>query len=719
MTDVQHLTHVSAERLHQFFRPHSIALVGATDNSRWSLYTFENLRNIGFSGPVYLVNPNRAVVHGERAYQALRNLPEPVDLAFVMVSTPRVLPIVKEAASLGTRHFVVLTAGFSEMGAEGARLERELLNFAHEHELVILGPNGNGFINVTSRITPYGLPIALPLNAGPVGVVLQSGALTSAVLAFAQAHGIGLSLLVAMGNESMISVTDVVDYLLEDESTRCIALFLESIRQPAELQRVAQKARKRGKAIVALKIGRSEASSRTAFAHTGALVGNNEINDAALRQLGIIRVSCLEDLLTTAGLVGYSAPLTGRRMGVVTPSGGACDILSDLAEEVGLVLPAFAPQTVERLQAILPPFSTCHNPLDVTGYIVVDGTIQQRALEVVVNDPNIDFVLNLATTESGRDPTPEALALLLLQYDNLNRIIRSAPRPVVLVSNTCTDLSRTVKAVVERTGLYFCAGMEHGMRALGRFLWWSDFIHAPARTMPEEALPSLMGVSMRAEDCMGNWSEVRARALLEQAGIPIVPSRLVTSPEEAAQVARDLGLPVALKIQSAALPHKSDVGGIALNLSTEQDVRQEFSAMMKRVQSSHPEAEIEGILVSPMRPAGVELLVGIVRDPLWGPILTLGLGGIWTEVFKDTAVRILPVQHDEIETMLGELRGAALLQGARGQMRIDLSALSEIIHRISTLAFALGPRLSVLEINPLLVNASRIEALDVLISWQE
>lgn len=706
---------VSVEQLHRLFRPRSIALVGATDNSRWSIYTFENLKNFGFSGPIYLVNPNREIVHGERAYKTLSDLPEPVDLAFVMVATPRVLAIVQEAARLGTTNFVVLTSGFSEMGEEGARLERELLALARGHGLTLLGPNGNGFINVTDQVTPYGLPVAPPLKAGPVGVVLQSGALASAVLAFAQGHAIGLSLLVAMGNETMISVTDVVDYLLEDNSTRSIALFLESIRYPDELRRVAEKARARRKTIVALKVGRSEASSRAALAHTGALVGNDAINDAALRQLGIIRVSSLEDLLTTAGLAGYTEPLPGRRMGVVTPSGGACDIIADLAEEGGLEIPEFAPETIQQLQTVLPPFSTCHNPLDVTGYVVVDGTIQQRSLAVVANDPGIDFVLNLTATESGREPTPEMLALTLPLYDNLTHIIRTSPRPVVLVSNTCMDLSRTARAVVERTGLHFMAGMEHGLRALGRFLWWSEYIQAAPGKAAAEPLPPIAHDQIFA----GNWSEVQARALLEKAGIPTVPARLATTADEAVQAARELGLPAALKIQSAALLHKSDVGGVALNLASEEAVRAEFTAMLARVRTRQPGAEIEGMLVSPMRQAGIELLVGIVRDDLWGPVLTVGLGGIWTEILKDIAVRVLPVQREEIATMLDELRGAVLLHGARGQEGVNMQALSEVIYRISTLALALGPSLSALEINPLLVKGERIEALDVLVSWQE
>ncbi len=706
---------VSTEQLRRFFRPRSIALLGATDNSRWSLYTYQNLKTYQFPGAIYLVNPNRAIVHGEQAYRTLHDLPEVVDLAFVMVSTARVLPILHEAAELGTKHFVILTSGFSEMGEEGARLEQEILAFARSHGLTLLGPNGNGFVNVIDQITPYGLPITPPLKPGPVGVVLQSGALASAVLTYAQGHGIGLSLMVAMGNETMISVTDVVDYLLEEESTRAVALFLESIRHPAELRRVAEKACVLRKTIVALKIGSSAASSRTALAHTGALVGNNAVNDAALRQLGIIRVSSLEDLLSTAGLAAYTEPLPGPRMGVVTPSGGACDIISDLAEEVGLQLPDFAPETVEQLQQILPPFSTCHNPLDVTGYVVVDSSIQQRSLEVVVNDPNFDFVLNLTATEGGREPTPELLATMLPAYDNLNRIIRTAPRPVLLTSNTCMDLSPMAKLVVERTGLHWTPGMEHGMRAIGRFYWWSEFIRSAPGKTEMEATPAISP----AQPFRGNWSEVQARSLLEQAGIPTVPARLATTAEEAAEAARELGVPVVLKIQSPDLPHKSDIGGVALNLTSEEAVQEEFTSMLARVRSKRPDARIEGILVSAQRPVGPELLVGVVRDELWGPVLTVGLGGIWTEVLKDTAVRVLPVGRAEVEKMLGELRGAALLRGVRGQEGADPQALSEIIYRVGALALALGPQLDALEINPLLVKGSHIEALDVLVNWRE
>ena len=711
MSEIQR---IAPERLHTFLRPRSIALIGATDNSRWSLCTFENLKRFAFPGPIALVNPNREMVHGERAIKSLKELPEPVDLAFVMVSTKQVLSVVKEASEMGTRQFIVLTSGFSEMGAEGMRLEHDLLTFARKHDLLILGPNGNGFINVTDNITPYGLPLAPPLTPGSVGVVLQSGALASAVMAFAQAHAIGLSLLVSMGNESMLSVTDVVDYLLDDDATRCIALFLESIRQPEELRRIANKARERRKPIVALKIGRSETSARTALAHTGALVGNDAVNDAALRQLGIIRVHSLEDLLITAGLASSIGELPGRSMAVVTPSGGACDILSDLAQDENILLPEFAPATVEQLHTVLPPFSTAHNPLDVTGYIVVDATLQQRALEVVAHDPNIDFILNLVSIDGSLPPTPLQLETTLQLYDRLAATIHASQHPVVLVSNTCLDLTPTSRLIIERTGLHFIAGMEHGIHALARLLWWSEHMHAPTKQIQEEQLPP---VPTLAFPRIGNWTEVQARTFLQQANIPVIPAILVTSAEEAVQAAHALGLPVALKIQSAEIAHKSDVGGVALHLDSEASVRQSFRTMMMQVQAACPTARIEGVLVSPMRSAGTELLVGVLRDALWGPVLTLGLGGIWTEALNDISIRVLPIQRNDIETMLSELRGSILLRGGRGQAPIDLHAVSDVIYRISVLARTPGPQLTSLEINPLWVDGSHIEALDALVSW--
>lgn len=703
---------MNPDQLRHFFHPRTIVLVGATDRSGWSQHVFTNLLTFGGQAP-YCVNPNYATIHGQPAYRSLSDLPEQVDLAFLMVPTTQVCAIAEEAADVGIRHLVGLTAGFSEIGPEGAAQEQKLCALAWERGLTVLGPNGNGFVNLSARITPYGLPITPPLLAGPVGVVLQSGALASAVLTFAQAHAIGLSLLISMGNEAMISTTDVVDYLLEDEETRVIALFLESIRHPEALRRVAYKAIEHNKPMVVLKAGRSALGGQTALAHTGALVGNDRVNDAAFRQLGIIRVDSLEELLITASLLGYTGRLSGRRFGVVTPSGGACDLLSDRAQDEHIEFPPFAPQTVERLRTLLPPFSTVQNPIDVTGYVVVDRLLTQRALEAVVEDPYLDGVLCLV------DPPrvePAQLEPLLERYDLLGNVVRRARVPVIVLSNTCLDLTPFGRFVVERTGVHFVGGIEHGMSALGNALWWAETCRA-LRT-PRPPTPGKSTIRLEGPP-RGTWPEFQARQLLQEAGIPVVPGVLAADMEAAVAAARSFAAPVALKIQSSAIAHKSDLGGVLLHLGTEEEVREGFQTLMERTRSRFPALVPDGVLVSPMRPAGIELLVGILSDPLWGLVLTVGLGGIWTEVLKDPSVRVLPIDRPDIRAMILELRGAPLLIGGRGQQPADLEALVEVIFQVSLVAESLQESLASLELNPLLVSGALVEALDVLMAWKD
>ena len=705
------------ERLRELFHPRSIALVGATDASRWSVSTFENLKNFGFAGPIYCVNPNRTHVHGQPAVKHLREIShaQPVDLAFIMVPTPLVYSILEEAAQAGIRNAVILTSGFSEMGTRGQELEQVLVDLAQQNDMILLGPNGNGFINVVSQIVPYGLPIQPPLMKGPVGVVLQSGALASAVLTLAQARHIGLSLLVSMGNEALISATDAIDYLIEDEETRVIAVFLESIRQPALFRRIARKALERNKPIVALKVGKSEISARAAKAHTGALVGNNAINDAAFKQMGIIRVEALEDLLITAGVLGYNRPLPGRRMGLVTPSGGACDILADRAHEEGILLPDFDPATVRGLQEILPEFSNIHNPLDVTGYIVVDRTLQQRALQVVIEDPGLDFIVYLSEPPRVEPPAPQLAAYLEL-YRSIGTMISQSPKPIVVLSNTSIDLTPFGRFISDEAGIHFVGGMQHGITALGHALWWHQE-HQQVLTRLQEPLDVVRPIHL-SEPPSGTWPEWVARNFLQKHGIPIVPGALTTNAQEAMSAARAFGFPVALKIQANEVLHKSDVGGVMLNISSEDEVRRSFETIVQNMRGPASSSAIDGILVSPMRPPGIELLVGITRDAAWGQALVVGLGGIWTEVLNDTAVRVLPVNRDEIERMLSELRSARLLLGVRGQPRINIEHLVDIIFRISRVAQGLQDHLDALEINPLLLHGSSIEALDVLLTWQ-
>lgn len=698
----------------ELFNPRSIALVGATDKSGWSISTLTNLRTHGFRGPVHLVNPRGGVVHGEQAHRSLSGIPGQVDLAYVMVPTTAVLPVLREGAKLGIRHYVILTAGFGETGPEGAALEAEIVDFAQENDLTVLGPNGNGFINAAADVTPYGLPIPSPLLRGSVGVVLQSGALASSVLGFAQARNVGISLLTSMGNESLVTVTDVIDYLVDDPATKAIALFLESVRDPAAFSRAARRALLAGKPIVALKIGRSRLASRTAQAHTGALVGDDNVIDAAFRQLGVVRVRSLEDLIITAGLLAEVGPLPGPRIGVVTPSGGASEIIADRAEDEGLELPAFAPETVARLREIVPVFGTVQNPLDVTGYVLIDRTLLGRALEAVTADPGVDAVMLLS--DLPRVAPPDA-APVYATYSASAKRIAEAPMPVVVVSNVLTDVTEFGRDVQRQAGFpYVAGGIEHGMHAIGAAVRWGRAYHAAVAA--GDAAPARAVVEAPAvERGTGVWAEHRAAALLASAGIPVVPGELVHDEESAVAAAVGFGYPVVLKAAAEGLGHKSDIGGVRLGLSGARDVERAYREVVAAA-SAVPGAGRVGALVQPQRGGGVELLVGVVRDPAWGLTLAVGLGGIWVEALRDTALRVLPVDAAEVRHALGELRGAALLRGARGAEPADLDAVADVVARVAALAESLGDDLESLEINPLLVRGSHVEALDALITWR-
>jgi acyl-CoA synthetase (NDP forming) len=699
--------------LQDFFRPKSVALVGATDKSGWSISTYNNLREHGFGGEVHLVNPRTAVVHGVDTHPSLAAIPGGVDLAYVMTPIEVVPQMLREGASVGIRNYVVLTAGYGEVGHEGAVREQEIADLAAELDLVVLGPNGNGFINAADSVTPYGLPIPKPLIGGSVGVVLQSGALASNVLTFAQARNIGISLLVSMGNETVMSVTDVMRSLVEDPNTKVIALFLESVRHPDEFAEVARAALDAGKPVVALKIGRSVKASRTAQAHTGALVGDDRTVDAAFRQLGVIRVNSLEDLMVTAGLLVETGPLPGHRVGVVTPSGGASEIISDRAEDEGLELPELQDHTVAALREVLPPFATPNNPLDVTGYVLLDRQLMANALDVVTADEGIDLVLLLQDLPRQTPDFETAVA----SYSHAADVMRGSPKPVVVIGNVLTDVTETGREL-QRAAHYpaVAGGIEHGMTALGNAVKWSATYRRHAAGQDEQPLEVTAVTPAGTPQRQGTWTERYAASFLAANGVPVVPSVVAVGPDEAAAAAERLGYPVVLKAAADDLEHKSDIGGVALGLTDAATVRDAANGIASALARAGHDGS--ALVVQPMRSGGTELLVGVVRDPAWGLTLAVALGGVWVELLGDSSLRLLPISVGEARRALEDLRGVDLLKGARGQAPVDLDALAEVVARIGALAVDLGDDLVALEVNPLLVSGDRIEALDALITWR-
>jgi acetate---CoA ligase (ADP-forming) len=727
---------VDAKRMERLLAPRSIAIVGASDDSGWSRYTYANLRTGGFPGEIYCVNPRRETAHGQRAYPSLGSLPEPVDLAYVLVGTDAVLPVMAQAADAGVANLAVVAAGFAEAGPDGQERQRQLTEFASAHGQLVFGPNNLGYINSPANVMAFSQPMPSPLPKGGVSLLSQSGALAIFAMEYLAARDVGLSCLLTMGNEAMINVAHGMEFLVEDPGTRVIALFLESVRQPEEFRRLATRALELGKPVVACKIGRSKLGARAAAAHTGALVGDDAVIDAALRQLGVIRVDSLEDLIITAGLLDSYGAIRGGRVGVVTASGAMCGVVSDIAEREGILLPDFSPATVDALQTgILPPFATAQNPLDLTGYTVVDPDLMHKAHDVIFDDPGLDVVVLTAGLPQSQEGLSE------LHDSALRRIAdqtKTAHAQVVLTSHLMTD--HTAFARTYRAGLGLpmtLPGVEKGLPALARAIWWSEKLRTASRPDAAEeppagpAQPAAGGAGSAAwpkgpaRSTAGSasgvgssaWSELRAREHITAAGVPVVPGELAVSADEAVAAAERLGYPVVLKAVSASLLHKTNIGAVALDLADADQVRDAFHRVAGAASAHVP--DLEGVLVTAMRRGGLELIVGVVSDPLWGPVLAVGLGGIWVEILRDSAQRLLPVSRSEIRAMLDELQASALLYGARGQEPADLAALTDVIGRIGDAAVSLGDRLGALEVNPLRVAGTEVEALDVLVTWRD
>lgn len=699
---------ITPERLAGFFAPRSVALVGASETSGWARFIVAASSAVGFTGPLLPVHPKHARVFGRPAVPTLRDLAEPADLAFILAPTQAVATVIDDAAAAGVRNVVVLASGFREAGAGGVALEESLVAAAARHGIVLLGPNCLGFLNTAAKAAPYALTVPLPLTAGPVGIALQSGALASVLLAFARAHAIGVSTVASLGNEAMITTADMLDYLVADEQTKVICMFLEEIGDPAAFSAAALRADQAGKPIIALKAGSSQAGQQAALAHTGAVAGDDAVVDAALRQLNIIRVDGVEELLTTAALLGYDRLPAGRRMGVLTASGGACDIIADRASALGIEIPPFSAETTSAIAAELPSFATARNPLDVTGYVLANArtttlTAIDHALDVAVEDPGLDFVLFTGITiPDARPPDEAAAGLLEARVDWIAQRMASAPIPVIPLAPTCVDVTGYARQLLGKHDIQLLGGIELGVRAIHNALRWRDG-RGQVRPLPPRP-PAPPGAAAA-------WSEAAARDLLTAAGIPVVPGRVARSADEAAQIARELGTAVALKINSAHITHKSDIGGVALNLSGDAAVRAGYQRVVAAAAGHRGGNEV---LVTSMRTGGIEVLAGVTMDPGFGPVLAVGLGGIWVELLGDTCVRVLPAGPADVAGMLAELRALPVLQGARGAPAADLDTLARVIAAIGELAGSLHGMQAV-EVNPLWVSGDQVAALDVLV----
>src|SRR5580693_8315615 len=472
---------ITGERLTSLFRPRSVALVGASDKSAFSQIAYHNLVQFGFAGHTYLVNRRRSPTHGQPTVPSCAQIGEQVDVAYLMVPQAGLLEALDDAAAAGIRNACVLSSGYAEAGEAGRAAQDELARHAAGLGMVLLGPNHLGFANLTDGVPVCSIP-GLPKAPGPVALLSQSGASSSAMLEFAAMANVGLSYLVTLGNEAMITAGHVLDFLVDDPGTRAVAIFMETVRDPEVFRRAARRAAAAGKAIVVLKAGSSALSARTAAAHTGALVGDDAVTDAVFADLGVIRVDSIEDMLITAGAAAALGRLERPGIGIVSISGGACDIVADRAEELGAVLPELAASTQETLAGFMPEYGTVQNPLDVTGAAIIDPSIFTRAIEAISADPSVGVVGVINSLPwAGEGPYFGQMFV-----DAIGAGMRSAACPAAYISQVMQPINDHSRASMAHGGVaYAMPGLRQAVVALRGVAWWSQV----TRDMRAPAIP--------------------------------------------------------------------------------------------------------------------------------------------------------------------------------------------------------------------------------------
>lgn len=692
--------------LSKLFRPRSIVLVGATEKSAWTGFIMQNLRDFVFGGYVCAVNRNGVDVMGVKGYRSCRDIGRDIDVAFIFVPQPAVIEALEDAAAAGIRNAAILTSGYAETGEQGAALQQQLLDKARELQMNIWGPNSLGYNNVSARAPVSSVPAVLPLLPPRIAIVSQSGATASELNEFAHSQNIGTSFVAATGNEAQLSLADVVDYLVDDPDTRAIAVFAESIRNPAMFAAAAARCRERNKPIVMLKIGRSELAGEVAKAHTGSLAGNDKVFDAVCARLGVIRVNSVEDLIVTAGLLAATGPLPAPGLAFISISGGACTLVADGAEAAGTSVPAFPKETTDLLKTLIADFASSMNPLDVTGAAVRDPSLLERLIPVAAAAPGIGIVgVNMGI------PTVEGAVALPAGLAAIGRAVKSIDKPALLVLTTVKTLTDVTRRFIAEHQLpHVVCGIDPMLRAVAKAAWWSQRLTSPLKPLQ---LPNVATSRTGAVPSLAN--ERAVLDFLANHGVPVIPAQVIRSRPEAQSLRLDG--PLVLKVLSPDITHKTEVGGVRLNVAA-SDVAAALDELLTTVRSHRPDAHIEGVIASPMRQGGVELLVGVRNDPTWGPTITIGFGGVLVELLADVAIATLPVDRADVLDMLSRLRGRKLLQGFRNSAATDLDRLADVIVNIGNAALALGPALDSLEVNPLLVRGNEIEALDGLVVWR-
>ena len=680
--------------------PRSVAVVGASsDPTRIGGRPIAYMRARGFQGAILPVNPNRTEIQGLAAFADIASLPEAPDVAIVAVPAAQVAATMAALGARGIPAAIVFSAGFAEIGPAGAALQDEAIAIARAHGIRVLGPNclglfddRSGFYGTFSASMETGYP-----PPGRIGIVSQSGAYGTHVFSIARQRRVGTPVFVATGNEADVAVGDVVGWLVEDGGIDVIAVYAEGIREGGRFVAALEAARAARKPVVVMKVGRSQLGAASARSHTSAIAGDDAVTGAVLAEFGALRARSTEEMLDFAQLATRRIYPAGNTLGMVTVSGGAGVLVSDAADALGLPMPPMPAAAQARLLKLL-PYAAAHNPVDCTAQALNDISLVGRFTDAMVEEGGYRSVLAFFTQTGGAASIAprlrRELAGVHARHPDRLYVLSVLASPELVEGyeadgwTVFEDPTRAVAAIeaMGRLGEAYAAGPA-----------------TPPKLLPGVALPG------------ASPDEAEAKRLLAAAGIASAPERACSDAEAAVSAAEAIGFPVVLKILSPDVVHKSEIGGVLLDVTGAAAVRAGFATLMSRAAERAPRARVTGVLVAKQLRGGVECILGIHRDPVFGPVAMVGLGGVFVEVLRDVAFRRCPFGPAEAEAMIRTLRGAPLLLGARGRPAVDMAALAAMLSRLSAFAAAAGPRLRSVDLNPVLAMPDGAYAVDAVV----
>jgi len=688
------------DSLEPLLRPRSVAVIGAS-RRRDAIggAILHNLLEQGFQGPVYPVNPSSTHVQSVASYPDIESIPGPVDLAIIVVPAAHVLEAVEACGKKGVRALVVISAGFKETGADGVKRETELRAIVRKHGMRLVGQNCLGILNTDPKVSMNATFAPVEPPAGRVAFSSQSGALGLAILAYARELNLGISQFVSVGNKADVSTNDLIEFWEKDEGTDLILMYVESFGNPAKFTQLARRVARK-KPIVAVKSGRTQSGARAASSHTGSLAGSDVAVEALFHQSGVIRTDTIEELFDTALLLAYQPVPTGKRVAILTNAGGPGIMAADACESAKLDLPSLDPKTVKALRAFLPAEASVRNPVDMIAS--ADAPSYEKALQLLVADKNVDAVIVIFVPPLVTGAQDVARAILAGAT--------GSKKPILSCFMGTHGVPESLRSLSEGH-IPSYSFPEAAARTLARTVQYGIWREAPAGKVPSLSgidvargraaiLRALTGV---AADAQPVWMDPALRQeLFDAYGIRTTRDRVAGNRGEAAALAKSIGFPVVMKVKSPDVVHKTDVGGVKLGLRTEEEAARAFDEIKIALALALPKARFEGVTVERMITGGVDTIVGMTRDPSFGPVVLFGLGGVAVELLRDVSVRVAPLTDRDAEEMVREIRGYPLLEGYRGTPPTNRASLLDLIHRVSRMTTEHAEILE-LDLNPVLV----------------